>query len=97
MIQNIKKSIGSSSCKGCVQSVIPASYWLRKYKWRDDFIHDVISGLTVAIMHIPQGMAYALLGNLTPVVGIYMAFFPVLIYVFLGTSRHVSMGKNGNL
>ncbi|OXU22031.1 hypothetical protein TSAR_012510 [Trichomalopsis sarcophagae] len=92
VIQNIKKSIGSSSCKGCVQNVIPASYWLRKYKWQTDFIHDVISGLTVAIMHIPQGMAYALLGNLTPVVGIYMAFFPVLIYVFLGTSRHVSMG-----
>ncbi|KAF2888237.1 hypothetical protein ILUMI_17936 [Ignelater luminosus] len=43
-------------------------------------------------MHIPQGMAYGLLGNLPPVVGIYMAFFPVLIYVIFGTSRHVSMG-----
>lgn len=54
---------------------------------------DIISGLTVAIMHIPQGMAYALLGNVPPVVGIYMAFFPVLVYFFFGTSRHVSMGK----
>ncbi|XP_061941531.1 solute carrier family 26 member 6 isoform X2 [Apis cerana] len=53
---------------------------------------DIISGLTVAIMHIPQGMAYALLGNVPPVVGIYMAFFPVLIYFFFGTSKHVSMG-----
>ncbi|OAD59199.1 Prestin [Eufriesea mexicana] len=53
---------------------------------------DIISGLTVAIMHIPQGMAYALLGNVPPVVGIYMAFFPVLVYFFFGTSRHVSMG-----
>ena len=40
------------------------------------------------------GMAYALLGNLPPVVGIYMAFFPVIIYAILGTSRHVSMGKS---
>ncbi|XP_058805489.1 solute carrier family 26 member 6-like isoform X2 [Phymastichus coffea] len=92
VIQSVKKSLRSASCKGCIENVIPASYWLRKYKWRNDFMYDVISGLTVAIMHIPQGMAYALLGNLTPVIGIYMAFFPVLTYVFLGTSRHVSMG-----
>lgn len=38
-------------------------------------------------------MAYGILGNLQPVVGIYMAFFPVLIYLFLGTSRHASMGN----
>lgn len=93
MIDDVKKSIGSTSCKGCIESTVPITYWLRKYKWKNDFIFDVISGITVAIMHIPQGMAYALLGNLTPVVGIYMAFFPVLVYVFLGTSRHVSMGK----
>lgn len=44
-------------------------------------------------MHIPQGMGYALLGNLPPVVGIYMAFFPILMYVIFGTSRHNSMGN----
>ena len=65
---------------------------MRKYKWKESIIPDMISGLTVAIMHIPQGMAYALLGNLPPVVGIYMAFFPVLVYFFFGTSKHVSMG-----
>lgn len=40
-----------------------------------------------------SGMAYALLGNVPAVVGIYMAFFPVLIYTFLGSSRHNSMGN----
>lgn len=40
-----------------------------------------------------RGMGYALLGNVPPVIGIYMAFFPVLIYVFLGTSHHISLGK----
>jgi MFS superfamily sulfate permease-like transporter len=39
-----------------------------------------------------QGMAYAILAGVDPVVGIYTAFFPVLVYVFMGTMPHVSMG-----
>ncbi|XP_015604071.1 solute carrier family 26 member 6 isoform X2 [Cephus cinctus] len=92
VIKSIAKSLKPESCESCLISTIPALYWLRKYKWQENALPDMISGFTVAIMHIPQGMAYALLGNLPPVTGIYMAFFPVLIYFFLGTSRHVSMG-----
>ncbi|KAL4229849.1 hypothetical protein ACF0H5_010241 [Mactra antiquata] len=65
---------------------------MKKYKWREDIPNDLVSGLTVGIMQLPQGMAYALLAELPPVVGLYMAFFPVLIYFLLGTSRHISMG-----
>jgi len=53
---------------------------------------DLVSGFTVAIMHIPQGMAYAMLAGVDPVIGIYTAFFPVLVYAMLGNMPHVSMG-----
>ncbi|XP_076547004.1 prestin isoform X2 [Osmia lignaria lignaria] len=92
VFQNAINNIKSTNWKSYFMSAIPTISWLKKYRWKENIISDIISGLTVAIMHIPQGMAYALLGNVPPVVGIYMAFFPVLVYFFFGTSRHVSMG-----
>ncbi|XP_065214400.1 solute carrier family 26 member 6-like isoform X2 [Planococcus citri] len=73
-------------------SIFPILEWLPKYKWHTDLFHDIVSGLTVAIMHIPQGIAYSILAGVQPVVGIYMAFFPVIIYAMMGTSRQLSMG-----
>ncbi|XP_031636337.1 solute carrier family 26 member 10-like [Contarinia nasturtii] len=75
-----------------VKSMIPILSWLPRYKFKEDLVCDLISGFTVGIMHIPQGMGYALLGSVPPIVGIYTAFFPVLLYFLLGTSRHNSMG-----
>lgn len=94
MSQYEKCSIDTA--KSCFLGTFPIFSWLHAYK-KDDFVGDLISGCTVAIMHIPQGMGYALLANLPPVVGIYMAFFPVLLYAIFGTSRHNSMGINRNL
>ncbi|XP_076169612.1 prestin isoform X2 [Ptiloglossa arizonensis] len=87
----------SSRCKKVepllvLKNSIPLIGWLSKYDWKRNILGDIIAGITVAVMHIPQGMAYAILGNVPPIVGIYMAFFPVLVYLFLGTSRHNSMG-----
>jgi len=38
------------------------------------------------------GMAYSLLANLDPVYGLYTSYFPVIVYFFFGTSRHISLG-----
>ncbi|KAF5287627.1 hypothetical protein FQA39_LY15830 [Lamprigera yunnana] len=73
-------------------SAVPICQWLPTYKWDRDFASDLIAGFTVAVMHIPQGMAYGILANLDPIVGIYMGFFPVFIYALFGTSRHLSVG-----
>lgn len=75
-----------------ILGLFPILSWLPNYGWKTDLLSDAVSGFTVAVMHIPQGMAYAMLAAVPPVVGIYMAFFPVLIYVIMGTSKHVSMG-----
>ncbi|KAF5276712.1 hypothetical protein FQR65_LT16239 [Abscondita terminalis] len=89
----LKKECGSVNPKKCFYNTIPVSKWLFKYDFRKNFMGDVFSGVTVATMHIPHGLAYAILGNLPPITGIYMGFFPVLIYFLFGTSRHVSMGS----
>ncbi|XP_018303397.1 solute carrier family 26 member 6 isoform X1 [Mycetomoellerius zeteki] len=75
-----------------LKKTIPLIDWLSSYDWKNNILGDIVAGITVAVMHIPQGMAYAILGNVPPIIGIYMAFFPVLVYFFLGTSRHNSMG-----
>lgn len=53
---------------------------------------DVLAGLTLLVMIIPQGMAYALLAGVPPVMGLYAATIPMLIYALLGSSRHLSVG-----
>ncbi|XP_031331333.1 solute carrier family 26 member 6-like isoform X5 [Photinus pyralis] len=90
--RTVQKKFASCKAKSCIFNTVPILKWLPRYNWRKNIAGDLASGLTIAIMHIPQGMAYALLGNLPPITGLYMAFFPVLVYVLFGTSRHVSMG-----
>jgi high affinity sulfate transporter 1 len=53
---------------------------------------DIVAGLTVAAYLVPQVMAYAQLAGLTPVVGLWSAILPGVVYALLGTSRHVSIG-----
>ncbi|XP_024022463.1 probable sulfate transporter 3.4 [Morus notabilis] len=53
---------------------------------------DVISGLTIASLAIPQGISYAKLADLPPIVGLYSSFVPPLIYSLLGSSKHLGVG-----
>lgn len=50
------------------------------------------AGLTVAVMLVPQAMAYAMLAGLPPVVGLYASTLPIIAYVLLGSSRHLAVG-----
>ena len=65
--------------------------WLRNYK-QDYLGGDLSAGITVGVMLIPQGMAYALIAGLPPEYGLYASIVPQLIYAFTGTSRQLSVG-----
>ena len=74
-----------------LKKYIPFFNWISSYN-KEMLTGDVVAGLTVGIMLIPQGMAYALLAGLPPVFGLYAALVPQVVYAFLGTSRQLSVG-----
>lgn len=53
---------------------------------------DLLAGLTVAILVIPQAMGYALIAGVPPIYGLYTAFIPLLIYPLFGSSPHIIVG-----
>ncbi len=73
------------------KSIFPILDWLPNYK-KEWFKGDLASGLTVGVMLIPQGMAYAYIAGLPPVYGLYASIVPILIYAILGTSRQLAVG-----
>ena len=74
-----------------LQRLIPILEWLPNYT-RSRFKGDFIAGITVAIILIPQGIAYALIAGLPPIYGLYCALVPQLVYAIFGSSRQVAIG-----
>lgn len=69
--------------------LIPA--WLRQYQLAD-LPTDVIAGLVVGVLVIPQSLGYAVLAGLPPVYGLYAAIVPVIVYAWLGSSNVQAVG-----
>jgi len=74
-----------------LQRLIPILEWLPNYT-RSRFKGDFIAGIKVAIILIPQGIAYALIAGLPPIYGLYCALVPQLVYAVFGSSRQVAIG-----
>lgn len=70
---------------------IPAWLWLHHYN-QNAFKSDLLSSLIVIAMLVPQGMAYAMLAGLPPVMGLYASIVPMIIYALVGSSPTLSIG-----
>lgn len=74
-----------------VQAIFPIFEWGRGYNLLK-FKGDLIAGLTIASLCIPQDIGYSKLANLAPQYGLYSSFVPPLIYAIMGSSRDIAIG-----
>ncbi|MFT5254191.1 MAG: SulP family sulfate permease [Flavobacteriales bacterium] len=74
-----------------IKKIIPILEWLPNYS-SSLFKGDLIAGVTVGIILIPQGIAYALIAGLPPIYGLYCALVPQVMYAIFGSSRQVAIG-----
>ncbi|KAK4428434.1 Sulfate transporter 1.3 [Sesamum alatum] len=74
-----------------VQAVFPILEWGRNYNL-SKFKGDLIAGLTIASLCIPQDIGYAKLASLAPQYGLYSSFVPPLVYALMGSSRDIAIG-----
>ncbi|KAF9605073.1 hypothetical protein IFM89_013743 [Coptis chinensis] len=74
-----------------LQYFLPILEWAPRYTFQF-FKDDLIAGITIASLAIPQGISYAKLANLPPILGLYSSFVPPLVYAMLGSSRDLAVG-----
>lgn len=72
--------------------LFPCIAWIRSYNLRMFLLPDVLAGLSVAVLHVPQGLVSAIIAGVDPVLGLYSSLYPAIIYVIMGSSPYVSMG-----
>ena len=74
-----------------ISRILPFVSWMRESNW-STLKDDLISGLTVALVLIPQSMAYAQLAGLPPHFGLYASFLPPMVAALFGSSRQLATG-----
>lgn len=99
VIKKLQKSCQCSPTKAkhTIFGFLPFLQWLPKYDLKRNILGDVMSGLIVGILLVPQSIAYSLLAGQEPIYGLYTSFFASIIYFLFGTSRHISVGIFGIL
>ncbi|CAI5637582.1 unnamed protein product [Oreochromis niloticus] len=94
MLDHVKQyfTCDAKRAKNTALSLLPVIGWMKAYRFKEWLLGDIVSGVSTGLVAVLQGLAYCLLASLPPWYGLFSAFFPVIIYFFLGTSRHISVG-----
>jgi hypothetical protein len=82
----------NKSCSDWLKVVLPAWRWLKVYDFKTTFVQDLIAGMSVGVMVVPQSMSYAKLAGLPVEYGLYSALVPVYAYALWGSSRQLAVG-----
>ncbi|MBT6922694.1 MAG: sulfate permease, partial [Candidatus Ruthia sp.] len=75
-----------------IAKFLPFLAWIHEIKDKEILKADLVAGLTVALVLVPQSMAYAQLAGLAPQYGLYASFLPVMIAALMGSSRQLGTG-----
>ncbi len=70
---------------------LPFLLWFRNYS-KEAFLRDLIAGVTVSAVYVPQSMAYAMLAGMPPIHGLYVAFIATIVAAIFGSSRFLNTG-----
>ncbi|KAJ3702467.1 hypothetical protein LUZ61_006172 [Rhynchospora tenuis] len=89
--RQFKNERGSRRVVSALQYFLPILEWAPKYSF-GLFKSDLIAGITIASLAIPQGISYAKLANLPPILGLYSSFVPPLVYAMMGSSKDLAVG-----
>ncbi|XP_067915774.1 chloride anion exchanger-like [Heterodontus francisci] len=82
----------TAKAKKLFYTFLPIASWLPGYNVKEWLPGDIVSGVSTGLVSVLQGLAFALLVSVPAGYGLYAAFFPVLTYFLLGTSKHLSVG-----
>lgn len=87
-----RETLAAKSPDDWLGTALPMYSWLKGYPWRTAAAQDLVAGLTVGVMIVPQSMSYAKLAGLPVQYGLYSAFVPVFTYSLFGSSRQLAVG-----
>jgi sulfate transporter 4 len=99
--ESFKKSVAdarvecrSRSSMEWLEAFFPMLKWLRIYNFKANIMADIVAGLTVTAVIIPQSMSFAKLAGLPIQFGLYSSFVPIYAYSVFGSSRQLAIGTS---
>ncbi len=90
--QIFQDNLTQRSFREWMVALVPIFQWLPTYMWKNHLMTDVLAGITVGVMIIPQSMSYAKLAGLPVEYGLYSSLVPIYAYALFGSSRQLAVG-----